>query len=49
VPMRILTLPLVIAEVVSRGKRVFYGDFEHFVLTLEMASFIVSRCCPAKA
>jgi hypothetical protein len=27
--VRVLTLPLVIAEVVAGGKRIFHGDFEH--------------------
>src|SRR5205814_10121047 len=29
VPMRVLTLALVIPQIVARGKRIFYGDFVH--------------------
>jgi len=36
VPMRVLTLPLVIAEVVSRGKRVFDSDFKHGACSLRI-------------
>src|SRR5580698_7163105 len=34
VAMRVLTLPLVIAEIVSGGKRIFDGDFEHGIICL---------------
>src|SRR5690242_20906030 len=29
VPVRILTLPLIVTQVVTGGKRIFYGDFVH--------------------
>ncbi len=41
VSMRVLALAFVIAQVVPRGKRIFYGDFEHRILGLTIPNSIV--------